>query len=251
MCSSLSALIRYPRRAIFAPFLYFLFNITEVNRTRKLPDFVLTNGTVRCRDLLITVTEKVIPFKIELNVRQATEDHFCHPSVNISWSELAPSRQSCHRANESTDQCGEWNPCWSLTRRRDGWTHCLNRRDESQEIEMEIEKSCARVRRHRFRCSPKQVTCLSVMGFAANLGLCNNFFNFAWFGDGQRIGFMHCNQQRKGDCSLLRQYVAQSWKEMNTSERPSPVGIPFRSYCNSFWDLPTRKDENLRECRRW
>ena len=57
-----STAIRYPRGAIIAPFLFFLFNYTQ-HRTNKLPDVLLINGTVRCGDSLITVIDdEIIPF---------------------------------------------------------------------------------------------------------------------------------------------------------------------------------------------
>ena len=38
---------------------------------------------------------------------------------------------------------------------------------------------------------------------------------------------------------------------MNQSEMLLEARIPFRSYCDTFWDPAGREDENLLECRRW
>ena len=48
---------------------------------------------------------------------------------------------------------------------KDGFSNCLNAKDEIHQTEMDIQQSCSRVRRHRFRCSPSQATCLSVMAW--------------------------------------------------------------------------------------
>ena len=246
----LSSVIRYPREAIVAPFVFFLFNSTR-DWTNKLPDLILINGIVRCGDSLITVIEKIISFAGDLDARRLIEDHFCQASRNMSWSAANQSGQEwCHHANESTDLCNEWNPCMSITRINDGWRNCFNWKDEFGRTSMEIEKSCARVRRHRFLCSSKEPTCLSVMKLGDSTFDCRNQFDTTWFGSTPWISFMSCHDRRIDDCSLLRQYIDQSWSAMNNSEIHSELGIPFPTYCDTFEDLQSGEDENLRECQR-
>ena len=65
---------------------------------------------------------------------------------------------------------------------------------------------------------------------------------------------MNCHQRSQEDCSLLRRYVSQSWPTLtssNENERLSRVAIPFRWFCDSFWNLRSREDENLLECRQY
>ena len=57
------SMILYPRRAVVIPFTFFLFHWTR-SWTNKWPNFVEINGTVRCRDALVTVIEKRILFDI-------------------------------------------------------------------------------------------------------------------------------------------------------------------------------------------
>ena len=247
-----SPLIRYPNRSIVAPFLFFLFNRTR-NWTSKLPDFYLINGTVRCGNSLITVIDEIIPFERDLNPREILEDYFCQTPRSIFRSENDQFREEwCHRANESIDRCGEWNSCMSITRIKDGFEHCLNRRDENGLTAMEIEESCSRVQRHRFRCSSEQVTCFSVMKIRDERSNCENSFDEIWFGIGQWLTSMVCNDALRHDCSLLRQYIDQSWRSTSTNKtvKSSPNRISFRSYCNTFWDLSGREDEHLLECQR-
>ncbi|CAF1179138.1 unnamed protein product [Didymodactylos carnosus] len=247
-----STLIRYPQRAIVAPFLFFLFKYTK-NRRNNLPYFVLINGTIRCGDSFITVIDEIIPFEADLNVRRLMEDYFCQPVETSSWSELVQPHRECHRANESTDRCEEWNPCMSITRIRDGWWNCLNLEDERERTSMEIEKSCAGVRRDRFRCSVEEPTCLSVMKIGDKKTDCLNRFDELWFENGREFSSMNCNDRTNDKCSFFRQYIDESWRSasMNKSEISSGQRITFRSYCDTFWDLHPEEDENLLKCRHW
>ena len=244
-CSSLD--IEYPRGAVVTPYTFFFYNRTR-NWSSKLPDFLLINGTVRCRGSLVSVT-KFIPFDVNLDARRAIENHFCRPFLSNSSSlEIVPSGQQCHHVNESIAQCSEWNQCLSLARIKDGYEDCLNGRDELDQTQTEIEKSCARVRRHRFRCSVGQPTCLSVARIGDGLDQCRNGRDELWTGMRRPLFSIRCNGRSQDECSLLRQYIDQSSKSFNGNEVPSKIEIPFRSYCDTFDDLEMREDENLLEC---
>ena len=206
------SVIRYPRGAVVTPFTFFLFN-PERDWTNDLPDLILINGTVRCRNALITVT-KTIPFDSNWNGRQMIEEHFCRAFLSNISSSL-----TCHHQKESTDVCNEWNPCLSRTRNRDGSNNCLNRRDEQGQTEMEIEKSCTGVRRHRFRCSREEPSCLSVIAVGDRYADCRNGFDELLFGVGRTISSFGCHNQRRDQCSRLRQYIEQSSSTSTTTKR--------------------------------
>ena len=241
--------IQYPKGAILAPF-SFLYRNHSQNWNVFAPDFVLINGTVRCRNLLVYAIG-TIPFGWQLDVRRITEDIFCNETNNISSVVHVGSLHQCHHLNESSNLCKEWNPCMSITRINDGFVNCLNKNDENKEITTETSKSCRYVRRHRFRCSTLQPTCLSVMALGNQKEDCGNGFDELWLGTSRRVSNMNCNDREKDECSLLRQYVAQSSGSINDSEILSHVSIPFRSYCDTFWNLNSREDENVTECREW
>ena len=61
---------------------------------------------------------------------------------------------------------------------------------------------------------------------------------------------MNCHNRRKDECSLLRRYIGQSWILMDKNEIHTARRISFLSYCDTFWDLHSREDENLIECQR-
>ena len=239
----------YPRGAVVTPFTFFVYNRTR-NWRNKHPDFLLINGTVRCRGSLVSVT-KFIPFDVNLDARRAIENHFCRPFLSNSPSlEIVPSGQQCFRVNESTDRCSEWNPCLSLTRIKDGRENCLNGRDELDQTQMEIEKSCARVRRHRFRCSDEQVTCLSVTRMGDGLDQCQNGYDEWWIGMRRTLYSIRCDGRTQDECPLLRQYIDQSSKSFNGNGALAEIEISFRSYCDTFEDLERKEDENLLECEK-
>jgi len=62
---------------------------------------------------------------------------------------------------------------------------------------------------------------------------------------------MKCNDKHKEECSLLRQYIHQSWKSIADNITRIQSHISFRSYCDTFWDLTSKEDDNLTECGQW
>ena len=80
---------------------------------------------------------------------------------------------------------------------------------------------------------------------------CSNSFDELWFETGRKLSQMNCNDRSRDECAVLRQYMTQSWRSalMNKTEISSERQISFRSYCDSFWDLQSREDENLLECQ--
>ena len=240
------SLIQYPRGAVMTPFTFFFYNRTRDWRY-KWPDMFVISGTVRCRGSLVSRVTKFFQYSSTLDLRLLLENQFCRSSTNVSIVE-----QECHHENESTDRCGEWNRCLSVTRIRDGVTDCVDRRDELTQSEMDIDKSCARVRRHRFRCSHEQPTCFTVIILGDGLANCRNRFDELWFGVGRQLSSMNCNEQRQDECLLVRQYIEESWKpNKGNGGMQSKVQIPFRSYCDTLANLETGEDEDLLQCQQW
>ena len=140
VCQSVG-LVMYPLGAVMTPYPFFLSNSVRNWRHRRA-DTIVIRGTVRCQGSLVTV-EKSISFDINLSAHQMSEDHICRPFLsNISSSLHQRDLQTCDHTNQSTDICNEWNRCLSVTRINDGWENCLNRKDELEERETEIQMSC-------------------------------------------------------------------------------------------------------------
>ena len=178
------------------PFTFFLFN-RQRGWMEKLSDFLQINGTVRCGNVLVTVTTR-IPLGKSGSIREMIEEHFCRPSLSvISSLVLVHSRPSCHLANQFSDVWNKWNQCFSVTRIRDGEKNNLNGRDEEEQSDMEMEKTCARVRRHRLPCSREEPSCLSVIQLADRHSDCLNRFDELFFGVDRTIPLVRCDNQRQ------------------------------------------------------
>lgn len=79
---------------------------------------------------------------------------------------------------------------------------------------------------------------------------CDNNFDEDWRGTRRKLSAVQCHPTGKTDCSALRTYVEQSWSTETKETSDVAAAIPFRSYCDTFWDLSSREDENIDECQR-
>ena len=228
------SLVPYPKRPVFTPYMIFLYESSRVQNNR-LPSMMSVNGTIKCRNFFLQVN-RTIPYYSNVTVRQLMND-LCSSRVSnqASW---------CHNENESTDICQEWNPCMSRTRLSDGLVNCLNGRDETEQTTV-----CDR--RHRFRCSTEQSTCLSVVALGNQNNDCDNRFDEFWLGYKKPLAEMECHDRDTSECFLIRRYLEQSWTSSYRDQIASHHRIRFRSYCDTFWDTATAEDENVTECRQW
>ncbi|CAF1392376.1 unnamed protein product [Rotaria sordida] len=188
--------------------------------------------------------------------RAIIELRFCNESANRSLVENIHSAshpietvEQCYQRSDSADVCNESRTCLSTSRIKDGFIDCLNKMDE--QVHVDIEKSCWQVKSHRFRCSMNQSTCLSVMALGNQRNDCENQFDELWFGTSRKLSEVNCNERRTDECSLLRQYIKQSWSLVNKNEILSNAKIPFHWYCDTFSDLDSREDEDIIQCRQW
>jgi hypothetical protein len=238
--------IQYPEGAIIAPYLFFIYNRTRDWSVYRA-DWILINGTGQCRDTSIEITQ-MIPFNMDVNVQQILENVFCQRTMNVSLLKSMPSSRQMYHSNRSIDLCEGWKSYMSITRVKDGWFNCLNRNDENNHIA--IEHTCSHVRRHRFRCSNEQRTCLSVTKLANQRTDCDNRFDELWLGAHMKLSDINCDNEWQYGCAILRHYITQSWTSTDTNDIDPAFQIPFRSYCDTFWNLHSKEDENLIECRK-
>ena len=239
--------IQYPSKGILGPYAFFLFNRKQ-DWSDRAPRWVVINGTINCRGSFIPHTE-TIQFNVWWNSRYIIEFKFCRQNANHSVVGSSIYIESCYRSNDSFDGCNESRKCLSNTRVKDGFSSCVNYMDETAPVD--VEKSCVRVKAHRFRCSVVQSTCLSIMALGNRWKECENGFDQLWFGTGRKLSEMNCNEQRTDECATLRRYIEQSWSSFNNNKIHSQLGTPFHWYCDSFWDLSSGEDENIDLCRQW
>ena len=236
-------MIPYPPRPSIAAFIHFLYDRSK-QPTENLPSLLAINGTIKCRHSLVQVN-RMVSFHFYRNISHLIND-LCLNHINPSDSVVR-----CHHNNESTDVCQSWNPCMSMTRLNDGRIDCLGTQDERPRSTSDIDWSCSGVRRHRFRCSAEQPTCLHLKALGEGNHYCKNSYDEFWYGGFEEIAQMKCNANTKDDCRRLRQYIEQSWMTNNNNGMVARRRIPFRFYCNTFWDLEVGADENITECHEW
>ena len=245
--------ILYRKTSWITSFIYILYAFTATVEGYSREFAYAVDGTIRCQKSIILITNISMIPALE-NPGRVIHDNLCRKIFPVPYLETSVMTHDCHYQHESTNVCDEWNPCMSITRLRDGFSNCLNHRDESEDDDnSDVHKSCSRVHRHRFRCSRQQSTCLSVMALRNGKFDCKNNFDEIWFGNGRPLSRIHCNDRQKDQCSLLRRYIEQSWHNTTEHEQSSftnPV-IPFRSYCDTFWDLDPPEDENRTGCQQW
>ena len=239
--------VEYPKGSIVGPYGSYEFSL-RLSWLNIISTNILINGTIQCRNFLVSLTETVEGYRT-WNARRITEELFCSQTGNKTLLENPIGIEECYRSNDSTIICNESNTCLSISRIKDGFSNCLNDRDELSEDD--INKSCFHVQRHRFRCSINQPTCLIVAALGNIREDCQNKYDEFWMGNDRKLSEMKCNDVHKDECSLLRQYIQQSWKSITDNVPRIQHHISFRSYCDTFWNLNSKEDENLTECGHW
>ena len=239
--------LQYPSSAIIAPYVFSFY--TRPNDSAALwSPWILINGTVLCHGMPVSILRKM-PFKSDWSVHRIIEEVFCNQWREKYLPESMGFTQQCYRSNNSVDICNSSKACMSSSRIKDGFVDCINHLDEL--IDTEICKSYSLLPHHRFRCSSQQLTHLSVMALGDQQSQCQNKFDQLWLGGGRPLSGMNCNEQRTEECSAIREYIEKSWTPMGNHETHVDFRLPFRSYCDSFWDMDSKDDEESAECRDW
>jgi hypothetical protein len=238
--------IQYPYGAIVAPYLFFIYNNTR-EWWSKTSDYIQINGTIKCRGFTID-RQMTIPYDIKMNLKEI-ESILCHSNSDYQCD--INSRTFNNHSYYFIDVCKQSKECISAYRINDGYLNCADRMDEEQNNNRE---SCLKFRHHRFRCSVEEPTCL----YAKNIGDlspdCKNNYDEWWMGKDLMLSQMKCNHKFKEDCQIIRQYISNSWND-NINQISSleliRTKIPFRAYCDTFWNLGSKKDEDILMCSNW
>ena len=96
-------------------------------------------------------------------------------------------------------------------------------------------------------------TCLVVRTLGDSVKHCTEGDDEFAYGSEESLSMVACKQFEDEECRFLREYILKSGESFNGSTQMiANSKIPFRSYCNTFWDLPRIKsDESLEICRSW
>ena len=250
--------VAYPRGSILAPYIVQYYNRTH-DWARKIPDFIEINGTIRCQQHLKTI-RMALPYPKMFRLRDL-EALLCHtssPGIETTEQRLQfhchnQSRTFNDRPYQWVDACHGWPPCLSAYRIRDGIRNCPNGNDETRgEL---VPPTCVSLQRHRFRCSSSEPTSLYVHLLGNFQADCQNNADEIWANSDTLLSTIHCTIYSKADCQILREYLQTSWtsdlSNLSIVRLTSSKAIPYRTYCDTFWNLASTKDEDLQMCREW
>ena len=236
--------------------------------TKKKPDSLLLYGRVKCigYQFITTVVYIWAPFeKFTLYDYRASETYICgmvngyqgiqnrsalHYDINC-WNN---SKTFNNHSYHVTRQC--FTRCISGYRIRDGLDDCFAG-DES----FTTNSSCSRIQRHRLRCSSSELSCL-LADALGNWDLsCLNARDEIDPVDGTILrGNVFCSKRNDPACIYLRNYIRMSSQDDEdgkiTAENPiddarSALVIPFRWYCDSFFNDRSGNDEIPEFCKQW
>jgi hypothetical protein len=253
------SIIQYPSGAIIAPYAFSYYNISRLWFDGN-PDGIEINGTIKCRGYMTDQHMKLDG--LSSFYLSKLEMIMCATKLNVSIEEKIGYDEFCfnssrtfnNRSYNFIDICNKSKECISGYRINDGYENCFDKEDE-QEIE-QYPDSCSNMRRHRFQCSTSQPTCLHMSKLGDEISDCRNDHDERRMGRGIILSELVCNTESKNDCEFFRQYIQASGMidENNTSPLSRQLQlpkIPFRAFCDSFWNWDLKKDEDIQMCQRW
>jgi hypothetical protein len=231
----------------------------------KKPDIIGYNGRVKCigYQLITTETWWSIDEKFEFHNYRFSERQFCYMKEGIEanrnysgprydancWNN---SKTFNNRSYQISFLCQ--TRCISKYRVRDGITDCL----PSEEFQI---NSCPQIQRHRLQCSSSELTCLLAGALGNWAPDCSNNRDEYDYESGILLRInLACEQRNEPVCVYLRNYIqTSSYKDANNTSIASDsifndhttTIIPFRSYCNSFFNLDSGMDESPEFCKEW
>jgi len=250
--------IQYPKNgAIILPYVFYLFDI-ERDWSVSTPDYVLINGTIKCRGYMITHVVR-IPFEQFISLFKKIEHFLCNslPKNSTQMSKGGYNRSCYNNSKTFTNQfynyidiCQYSRECISAYRIRDGSIDCADELDEKRtETSLIIRQQ---IKRFRLRCSVNEVTYLPITIIGDGIANCQNNFDEFSLKTYTRLLSLKCDSKVNSDCRFLRQFLETSWNDennLNMIDLKYKKRIPFRSYCDGFWDLPLQADENVTLCQ--
>ena len=254
ICST--KLIPYPQAGVVAPYITNLYDRKLAWFDRKqYPDIAQINGTLKCRGFSLDIIyQRMFPYfrsLRELEHMLCTLPNYGSVLEHNGYDQHCNNRSRTfnNRSYNFIDICNRSKECISAYRIKDGILDCADGMDEVDD--KHVTDTCSSVQRYRFRCSNEETICLTITALGDLHEHCKNKFDELWMGTNRKLSSFSCNTRSKDDCDNLRQYIEMSWSSENTNQSTSQLRIPFRAYCDTFWSLASREDENVHECRDW
>ena len=250
-----SSLVQYPQGGYPVAYISYYYNISD-SLTLTTPSLIVFNGTIKCRGYLI-----------DFYLERVYEPELDHPNLetwlcrhllltnqttrNERYEEYCNHelRTFNNRSYNFVEICGDWRACFSAYRVANGFLDCVDEEDENRAIFQT--KFCENVKRHRFQCSTTEKTCLLAAAIGDNWDDCDNKYDEWWLGTSKALSHFSCSYDFIDSCTFVRQYLEDSWRREEQGALKQQTQISFRAYCDTFWSLHSKIDEDLSMCKLW
>ena len=249
-------IMQHPQGGILAPYALTWYDVKK-NWTQRVPDHIILNGTIKCRGYMINAVTW-IPYQLGLRLG-SLDNSLCTPKPIGTVLPKDGYDQFCHNGSRTFnnrsynfyDICQNSKECISAYRIRDASEDCHDGLDEvTTPI---VSTTCSNVERHRFRCTNTQPSCLPVSALSNLFDNCRSSAYGSSFEISNKLSKSTCSLDSKEGCSFIRGYLEASAKTDNGNILyVRNIGnIPFRSYCDTFWNKNRNEDEDVEMCRSW
>ncbi len=266
-CSHPQRLIFYPPEAIINPNIFITYNYTH-SMENPSPQFFMLSGGLKCRGYFFQAQRHI---RLSTNIGVIYIHLIHHLLCTLDNPELAyrdflsPHQNDKFCWNDSLTFNGRpyaVNPdiyttegeCISQYRIGDGQYDCYDARDDFMVLDKNY--CTENVGRHRFQCFNDQHKCFLPIRLGTGYADCSNSYDESWYGTGTDLRLqLSCEKAIKTDCHLVKEYIQQSSirnSTNNSSQQQEPTDrMPFRHYCDSFWNLDKHIDEMPSSCQYW
>jgi hypothetical protein len=259
--------LNYPESgSLIFPYFYMLYARDHDWRNKK-PSKAWYNGTVQCIGYQL-ITNGAQRYALEDTFRlygyRISETRLCNMqqriSGNRSYSGLHYDISCWNNSNTYNNRSYQVSflcktRCISTYRIRDGVRDCFPNEEVSY-----VNNSCPQIQRHRLQCSSSELSCL-LAGTLGNWGSAcsNNRDEFDQESGTVFFNNLKCERRDDVGCIYSRNYIRVS-SFNNTNKTTIATNsilddhatiIPFRSYCNSFFDTLSGTDELPDFCKQW
>ena len=273
VCASDDFHVVYPPKGLINPHTTFYYNYKQFFQSPHYErvDFA---GNIRCRGYHLTSNRTLfLPFQIGV---------FAKPRINHFLCTFLPPDDSNHNIDSSfqydrfcwnesltfsgrpyavvPDICGRGDECMSQYRINDGHSDCLENQDEDFVSET-LNYCTGNVGRHRFQCFNSSNRSLPLIYVGSATSHCLNNYDEIWYDSDVPLGsLIKCTKNLPTECNRLKTYIQLSSAKNSSAdmialayarEKVPSDQIPFRSFCNSFWDLKDHIDESANLCEDW
>jgi hypothetical protein len=250
---------------LLSPYAYMLYE-RDRDWTKKIPDMVMYHGRVKCIGYQIIITSgrwalTLTQFhdyreseNLLCNIPEGTKDSRNYSGPHYDANCWNNSKTYTNRPYQVSFHCE--TRCISKYRVRDGIRDCY----QNEEL-YTINNSCPQIQRHRLQCSPSELTCLLAGSLGTWGSSCSNSRDEFDSKSGiVLLDNLRCHWRTDPGCAYLRDYIRTSSYD-NTNKTTiannsilddhSTTTIPFRSYCNSFFETKSGIDESPQLCEKW